>query len=604
MMSIFVTLFILTSSVSAIEFPDIQHEKWSWAKSNIEEMTNKQIIMGFPDGTFKPAESVTKLQSLMLVSRIIGYNEEMNKEYVEIAKDIHMSKLQSYDISGKEEIAYLLYKNIITEQELDDYISDRNANRPLKRYDAAILFTKALGMEASVKNQLVPLLVYVDQDDIPTYARPFVKFVRDYGIMQGIDETGPEFGPTLDVSRAQMAVMLYRVIKRNEKEVYAMAGKVTSASSASKILRVKALGEDVKEYDIGDDVLLIVNGNISDLSNVTQDMSAILTFRNEELYMVEALTPFEDRSFSGRITRITNTGGIRALTISLEENGKQVTQEYSLDDNAEVFDVDGKSMGVIALKTQQFAKFAMLNGKIVKVELEDKTKTVSGIIEDIILQPQLEIELKTRVNEIQKYRVADNIVVYRNGRASDLNSVRIGDDATLTLEYNTIIKIETRGSQSSSKGTLEEIVISRTPSIKISANDDIVEYKMIRDVEIRIDGKQATIYDLRLGYPVSLTIDSNNVTAITANSVVESYSITGVVQRVNTAINLIEVLTTDTSGQGVERMIFVKNNTNILNNKTGGKLSLSGIKEGDTVIATGETLRGDFEAVTVLVIAQ
>ena len=147
-------------------------------------------------------------------------------------------------------------------------------------------------------------------------------------------------------------------------------------------------------------------------------------------------------------------------------------------------------------------------------------------------------------------------------------------------------------------------MISRTPSIKVNVNDNIVEYNVIRDVVIRIDGKEASIYDLRLGYPVSLKMDSNSVTEICSNTVVDSYSITGFVQRVNTAVNLINVLTTDSTGEGVERMIFVKNNTNIINNKTGKGLSLSSIKEGDTVIATGETTRGDFEAITILVISE
>ena len=61
--SILMTVIFLSTVAVAIQFPDIQGKSWDWARSNIEEMASKQIIMGFPDGTFKPAENVTKLQS-------------------------------------------------------------------------------------------------------------------------------------------------------------------------------------------------------------------------------------------------------------------------------------------------------------------------------------------------------------------------------------------------------------------------------------------------------------------------------------------------------------------------------------------------------------
>ena len=449
--SILMTVIFLSTVAVAIQFPDIQGKSWDWARSNIEEMASKQIIMGFPDGTFKPAENVTKLQSLILVSRIVGFSEEMNKEYIEAAKDVYMSKLKSYDIANKEEISYLLYKNVISEDELDSYISDKNFDKPLKRYEAAILFTKALGMEDDVKGELVPLLVYVDQDDIPAHARPYVKFVRDYGIMKGIDETGPEFGPTLNVSRAQMAVMLYRVIERNGKDISIETGTVTSVSVAGNILEIRDDINATKEYDISDDVLLIVDGIKTDLSDVKNGMSVILSFRNDDLYMVEALTPPNERSFIGVITRITNTGGTRTLTITLDENGSQATRDYILADDADVFDANGKLIGAIGLKTQQFAKFTLSGNKIIKIEIEDKTQTVSGVIENITLQPQLEIEVKTRAGETQKYRVDDKVVVYKNNRSSDMNSVRVGDDAILTLEYGVVTKIDAKGNSQQQK---------------------------------------------------------------------------------------------------------------------------------------------------------
>ena len=69
-------LMVFTAfAASAASFPDVDSQKYSWAYEQIQEMASKKIIAGFEDGTFRPENSVTRVDSLLLVSRIIGASE-------------------------------------------------------------------------------------------------------------------------------------------------------------------------------------------------------------------------------------------------------------------------------------------------------------------------------------------------------------------------------------------------------------------------------------------------------------------------------------------------------------------------------------------------
>jgi hypothetical protein len=52
-------------------FPDVDNNsQYAWAKPSIDEMNRRGILTGFPDGTFKPADAVTKAQFTVMVYRL------------------------------------------------------------------------------------------------------------------------------------------------------------------------------------------------------------------------------------------------------------------------------------------------------------------------------------------------------------------------------------------------------------------------------------------------------------------------------------------------------------------------------------------------------
>ncbi len=89
---------------AGIVFPDVS--KNHWAKDFIECSVFEGIVNGFPDGTFRPEDSVTKFQAIKMVICMIGHDRlhddtpKYPTEYINDAIDIG---LVSADEVGKQD---------------------------------------------------------------------------------------------------------------------------------------------------------------------------------------------------------------------------------------------------------------------------------------------------------------------------------------------------------------------------------------------------------------------------------------------------------------------------------------------------------------------
>ena len=79
---------LLFSSVSAakLTFSDVENEPGvAWAKEYINEMAERGYIKGYEDGTFKPNNTISKTEALILMSRMVGVNDDNFADSVEFS---------------------------------------------------------------------------------------------------------------------------------------------------------------------------------------------------------------------------------------------------------------------------------------------------------------------------------------------------------------------------------------------------------------------------------------------------------------------------------------------------------------------------------------
>ena len=325
-----VTVLAASFSVSAAEFSDV---KGHWAESYVNAMVKKGYIKGYEDGTFKPNKTVTNTESLILIARMLGVDDAKNKTTVNNAVAAYSSTLSKYKSDYKKEVSYLLYKGVIDASDLDTYISDTNKSKSLLRYQCAMLLTKLLGADEEVKNSVFISSSYSDTAQIPSEARPYVEYVRDAKIMEGmgVDSYGdPVFGPNESVTRGQMAKMLSSLI--DVLDVTTTSGSIATVDTFDETITVKS-----KSYQVESDTIIKLDGEDAKLSELKVGMEAVVTVTRNKVSMIEAESAEEnnDAPVRGLVISVTTGSDGREIVISDPEDSSD-REIYEVDENAKI----------------------------------------------------------------------------------------------------------------------------------------------------------------------------------------------------------------------------------------------------------------------------
>ncbi|MCI5970200.1 MAG: S-layer homology domain-containing protein [Oscillospiraceae bacterium] len=592
------------TTVSAAKFGDVTEQNYSWAVEAVDSMAEEKIILGYEDGTFRPAKTVTKLESLVLAARILGVNNSANKELINVFDEKYSEDIEKYDLAyGEEELVYLLGKKVISTSELADYVGNSNASQGLKRYELAVLLTKAMGAEETVKKNLASVLDYADESSIPSFAKKYVEYVTEQGLMQGMSAT--EFSPNTEVTRAQMAVVLYKL--KNNAEFENISAIVTNVDPLIGVIKLKGKDDQQYGYTVKDDVVLRFEGEDIKIDDVSIGYECVITTKKSSLFSIDFITPDVEESFRGSISSIKNNSKTGTSTIKFNkflDNGEKETVEYTTSESVLVT-YEGEKSTVASLKTGDYAEVTLKKGKITLISAKPKTETVKGTVKEIYTSDLgVYIKITNTDDEVVSYTAANEVTVSKSGTTDPtLSDVRAGDSVSMTLEYGYITKIIATSKTSNTNGFIEEINISSSPSVKIKLNGESKTYPLASNAVITVNGAAGTIYDLRLSTTAKITLESDTIVKIDTSPVETITQITGTVDLVNSSYGLVQITYYDAATtQNITQSVFVGKSTKIINNSTGKEVALKTITSGMSITAIGSVKSGVFEATTLIVL--
>lgn len=182
------TLFI-PNLTSAKSFPDVQSNHW--AIKEINYLSDKGIINGTPEGTFKPSDYVTRGQMALMLDLSLKLEKPSNYNHIfsDVAKGVYY-----YDSVHK-----LAHNNIV--QRETNYFPDRS----LTRAEMAVVLVKTFNLK--------PTGADVNFPDVPSnhWGYNYVKILAQNNITAGFPDG--TFGPDVKVTREQFAAFLARVLE-------------------------------------------------------------------------------------------------------------------------------------------------------------------------------------------------------------------------------------------------------------------------------------------------------------------------------------------------------------------------------------------------------
>ncbi len=606
-LSICLVLMCASTSVFALTFNDVEGDPTvSWAKEAIQKMTDAGYIKGYEDGTYKPYRAISKLECLLLMGRILGAEEEDYAVVSQAAKEQYGTLAAKYNGTYVTELSYLLYLGIINESDLATYASAANANTELFRHQAAVLMAKMLGQNTAAKAFVPENETYADSGLIPATSKPYVEYVTEKGIMNGMDanEAGePQFSPTTSLTRAQMAMLLSRMIGFTNKMVY--TATIDTLDFDNNVILMDKNGSH-SEREINADTVARQEGMEINLDSLQEGSQVVVVEIDGHIQAIGVLgegatpeTPDDPEEETGtvvyaKISQVSSNATGKKITLADTEDSSN-TATYSALGNCEYY-VNGAKATFADMKKGNFVKVVIEDGKIARIEVSESSETIQGTLSEVEFDSENHVYLTV---EGQTYVVSNKgAKVARDDEEAEYRDLAAGDKVTLTLTYGKVTKVAAISSLEKFSGVLQEIVIAKQPSVTILVDDEEVSYTLRSNVKVKVSGMEATIYDLRPGVQVSGTIDGDQIRSINATTFVtnEKGEFTAEILSVNTSYKVITVVTID----GTEQDVYYNSKTNFLKS-SGTAIAARELKKGMNLSITGAENNGLFEATIVIV---
>lgn len=595
----------LTAAVPALaaSFSDVDNDETvSWAKTAIQSMADAGYIKGYEDGTFKPYRAISKLECLLLMSRILGAEESAYADVAANAQELYAQTVRKYNTTYVNELSYLLYTGILAETDLATYASTANANTELLRYQAATLMSKLLGADSAAKEYTVDTPTYPDDTQIPSTAKNYVEYVTAEGIMNGMastDGSATVFSPNTSLTRAQMATLLSRMIEKIDKTI--LEGTITALDD-------NRIAIDEKNYTLGADAVFYADGEAITFDDLAEDDTVSVIFIDGNIQTVEVIGASgeedeevvpQDTVVYAVISMLTDSAGNKKITLADSEDETN-TATYTVASDCKIT-VNKAKATFEDLKKKDFVKATINNGKIILLNVTDEDFTVTGELEGVEYDDDNHVYIVVTDDEGEtvSYVVANKgATVERDKKTSEYRALSVGDKVKLVMKNGKVTKVVATSSTQSFTGILKEIHITADSYIVVTIDGKDYSYTFRPDAEFTISGADATLYDLRRNITVNGILDGKQILSLSASavSINEKGEFSGTVTGLNHGYKVINV--EDDNGNILS--VYYNTKTTFLESN-GASATAKSLEKGASVSITGSENNGIFEATIVII---
>jgi hypothetical protein len=233
-------IVIMAPASAQTSFPDVP--SGYWAGNFIQELVNRNVIAGFPDGSFRPEDPVTRAQFAAMVRKAFS-------------KAAIRSSIQFVDVRTD----YWAY-SAIQEAYSTGFLSGYPGNqfRPGENIPRAqVLVSLSNGLEYVASGQVESVLAtYNDGGSIPGYARTSIAAATERRIVVNYPDTR-FLNPNQVATRAEVAAFIYQALV-SQGQVAAIASPyiVGQTPTTPSAVRIPAGTAIPVRYDKAERILL------------------------------------------------------------------------------------------------------------------------------------------------------------------------------------------------------------------------------------------------------------------------------------------------------------------------------------------------------------
>ncbi|NQX57950.1 S-layer homology domain-containing protein [Paenibacillus qinlingensis] len=416
------------------DFKDIKGKEFEWALNYIMSLVSRRIFDGYPDGTFKPQETVTRIEAITAAVRLMGLRDQAESD-AEKATKLNFNDAASVPSWAVGYVAVALENDLFAESD-----TNVNPNQPADRLWATTLLVKALKLQDEAEANMNARLPFSDSSSVPAGSVGYVKVAVDKGLVNGFEDN--TFRPKQLVTRAQIAALLDRAGNQLPGSIDGLVTGTVVAPVSGNILTVRTNGQNIN-LTLNPDVFIYRNGaKVSPSALQTGDVLKIRSNDNSIIYIEVS------QLGGGNPTTPTQAVGVKTGMVTTAINGNTLTllsngQTISLPLNSNVlYFRNGAQTTAAGLQVGDTVSTRSYNYGISYVEVTQSVGTVgtptnfASTLTGTMTYPISDNTLLlTTSTELQGVSLNSNTIVYKNGAFTTISALQVGDILT-TYAYN------------------------------------------------------------------------------------------------------------------------------------------------------------------------
>lgn len=552
-------ILIPTMPAFADSFKDVKSTHWAY--DYIERMAKLKIINGYEDNTFLPKGTLTYLETIQLLSKLLNLSEEE----LRLSKQNHNKLMGELNIPvwAQDAVIKCIYKGVISEADLRSASSKDllrvGTNKRVGRLDISIFMAKAMGLEGEANKKPFVSLTYKDLLSIKSEYHKLIYILVEAGVLDPKGTGNGYFEPSSPLLREQMAKMLataYDYLQKNpstptvpEEETETISGLLTKITTlgSNTFLTVKNRFNIEAAYLVDSNTSIKLDSKAVTVTSLYegQDIKIIIKKGINTALSVEA------ESAEEKIVGVLNSisPSYNKLTVEFTKDQTTISRELSVDEDADII-LDGNNADLYDLNKGDEVTLYTKNNVVLEIEATAKSGKLQGEIVDLQTKRTsgktiYYISIQNSKMEDTEYELDEDVYISRNNSKASFEDLRKGDAVELELEYGLVIDIDADVVEKDVEGFITAISTRLNMGVEITiknkATDKEETYALGRNVKIKVDNSTANSFDLNVGYYVEAVIEGNEIVEIYADSAGSESMVRGKITYISSRNNRFEV---------------------------------------------------------------
>ncbi|MGE5554237.1 MAG: S-layer homology domain-containing protein [Betaproteobacteria bacterium] len=280
-----VLLLVGALGAPAVQAATLSDLTGSWAKADIQQLIDRGVVNGYPDGTFRPNRSITRAEFAKLLSKAFRIDP--------VDGEPPFADLKGH--WARRYITALVNAKIIEGYEDGTFRPNRNVSR------AEVMAMVARALKVLDKSDQLPADWPPSYADVTASHWAFlaVELGTRLGLVPQYIKT--KFEPETKATRADTAHAV-----RVAMDLVPVKGQVAAVDPVNNSFTVKPeLGEQ-RIFTLPFDALLFRNGTLSDLQNFTAgDQVLVLTGQDGQPRLIKAVGLVSKADLANRVSGLT-----------------------------------------------------------------------------------------------------------------------------------------------------------------------------------------------------------------------------------------------------------------------------------------------------------